>query len=139
KTQLNQDVAGTLNELNPDLAVMLGFSYRIPETVFSIPALGFYNVHFSLLPAYKGPDPVFWQIRNGETIGGISIHKVNEAFDESEVVMQQQIPFIPGENWGICNNRYTQTVYNMILQLICTIQEGGTFAEKDVLQVPTYF
>ncbi len=102
---------------NPDLAMMLGFSYLIPKSIFSIPRLGFYNVHFSLLPAYRGADPVFWQLFNGEEIGGISIHKVDENYDKGEVVMRQEIPFISGETNGICNSRYQNPCFNMISNL----------------------
>ena len=139
KKQLNEDVKAKIDMLQPDLAVMFGFSYRIPENIFSIPKLGFYNVHFSLLPAYKGPDPIFWQIKNGETMGGISIHKVNEEFDEGEIVMQQQIPFIPGENWGICNNRYAVAVQNMLIQFTQELYAGNNLPELQAQQNSTYY
>ena len=118
----------TLQELfaesKPDLAIMLGFSYLIPESIFTIPQLGFYNIHFSLLPAYRGPDPIFWQLKNGETTGGITIHQVDAGFDSGDIVLQQKIPFIPGENWGICNSRYAQTAFQMILQLTGNLRAG---------------
>ncbi|ADY52964.1 formyl transferase domain protein [Pseudopedobacter saltans DSM 12145] len=139
RKQLHEDLVLTLNNLQPDLAIMFVFSYRIPEKIFNIPKQGFYNVHFSLLPAYKGPDPVFWQIKNGETMGGISIHKVNEDFDEGEIVMQQQIPFIPGENWGICNNRYAMAVQNMLIQFTQELYSGNNLPELQAQQNSTYY
>lgn len=139
RKQLHDDVAITLNELQPDLAIMFGFSYRIPEKIFSIPKLGFYNVHFSLLPAYKGPDPIFWQIKNGETMGGISIHRINEAFDEGEVMRQQQISFIPGENWGICNSRYAAIVQDMLVQFTQELYSENQLSALKTQQFSTYY
>lgn len=139
KKQLNEDLANKIDLLQPDLAIMFGFSYRIPQKIFSLPKLGFYNVHFSLLPAYKGPDPLFWQIKNGETTGGISIHKVNAAFDEGEVLMQQQISFIPGENWGICNNRYAAVAQNMLMQFTQELYSGNNLPELQAQQNSTYY
>jgi len=113
-----------LKQLNPDLVLMCGFSYRIPKEIFSIPALGFFNIHFSLLPAYKGPDPIFWQLKNGEQRGGISVHRVNETFDSGEVVAREIMSFIPAENWGICDGRYSAAVFNLIVPLINTMLRG---------------
>ncbi|WP_158798403.1 methionyl-tRNA formyltransferase [Pedobacter sp. L105] len=124
REELKTTVLSLLHQIEPDLVFMCGFSYRIPGEVFSIPFLGFYNIHFSLLPAYRGPDPIFWQLKNGEQTGGISIHKVNAGFDAGEVVAQQEIPFIPGENWGICNSRYIPIAFNMIKQLAEKLMVG---------------
>jgi len=112
-------------DLEPDLVLMMGFTYRIPKALFNFPPLGFYNVHFSLLPAYQGPDPIFWQLKNGETLGGITIHRVNSDFDSGEIVLQQEIPFIRGENWGICNSRYALPALNLIKTLVNQLAETG--------------
>ena len=105
-------------EIQPDVVVMFGFSYHIPASLYEFPSLGFYNLHFSMLPAYRGPDPLFWQIKNGETSGGVSIHKVDVGFDTGDVVMQQSLTFIPGETWGIADARFCATAINMIVQFI---------------------
>jgi methionyl-tRNA formyltransferase len=123
KPSFESALLALFNQLQPDMVIMCGFPFRIPKSVFSYPALGFYNVHFSLLPAYMGPDPVFWQLKNGEKIGGITIHRVDEQFDSGPIVLQQQIPFIPGENWGICNSRFGVITTNMLAELIKKIQE----------------
>ncbi|WP_214073013.1 formyltransferase family protein [Mucilaginibacter sp. dw_454] len=122
--QLHTQALQLFNELEPDMALMYGFAYRIPPAIFTIPRLGFYNVHFSLLPAYSGSDPVFWQLKNGERQGGITIHKVDEGFDSGVVVLQQAIPFLPGESWGICNSRYGSMTIAMITQLCTTLAQG---------------
>lgn len=124
RRELNTTLTDIFNVLKPDLALICGFSYRIPAQVFNIPPAGFFNIHFSILPAYKGPDPIFWQIKNGEQTGGISIHRVNHDFDSGEVVLQRAIPFIPGENWGICNSRYVQVLLDMVLQLMDSLDKG---------------
>jgi methionyl-tRNA formyltransferase len=125
RQQLHTQALQLFNELGPDMALMYGFTYRVPPAIFTIPRLGFYNVHFSMLPAYCGSDPVFWQIKNGERQGGITIHKVDEGFDTGAVVLQQSIPFLPGENWGICNSRYSSATINMIRQLCEMLMQGN--------------
>lgn len=131
REELKTTILSFFKRIKPDLAFMCGFTYRIPAEVFCIPALGFFNLHFSLLPAYGGPDPIFWQLKNGEETGGITIHKVATDFDSGEVVMQQRIPFISGENWGICNSRYAPIAFSMITQLTGKLMAGGSIPVID--------
>lgn len=51
-----------------------------------------FNIHFGPLPAYKGPSPVFWQLKRGEETLGISIHKLTTKFDEGAVVWRKSYP-----------------------------------------------
>ena len=117
RSQLLSTVQDRLLAIQPDMIIMLGFSYRIPQEIYNIPCLGFYNVHFSLLPSYKGTDPIFWQMKNGETTGGITIHEVDDDFDSGKIVLQQVIPFIPGETAGICNGRYAGPAFQLVQKL----------------------
>ncbi|QKJ31115.1 hypothetical protein HQ865_15580 [Mucilaginibacter mali] len=111
-------------EVKPDAAIMFGFSYRIPAIIYQMPLLGFYNVHFSLLPAYRGPDPVFHQLKNGEQVGGVSIHKVARRFDSGDIVLQQPFPLFPGETWGLCFSRHIPTAAGMVMELLRKLNEG---------------
>lgn len=133
-----QDLLITLKklfaEIQPDVVLMFGFSYRIPADLYEFPPLGFFNVHFSMLPAYQGPDPLFWQIKNGETSGGVSIHKVDAGFDTGAVVMQQPVPFIPGETWGIADGRHGAVALNLIVQLMEKLKSAEGIEELPVDQ-----
>src|SRR5690606_34194481 len=55
------------------------------------------NVHPSLLPRYRGPDPVFWQLRAGERATGVSVHLVDETFDGGPVAGRREVELPPGE------------------------------------------
>jgi methionyl-tRNA formyltransferase len=71
-----------------DLLVGYGFSWRLPSTVLSTPRLGVINVHPSLLPRYRGPAPLLWAIRNGDTEIGLTIHRMDESFDTGRIIVQ---------------------------------------------------
>jgi methionyl-tRNA formyltransferase len=106
----------------PDLVIAYTFSYKIPKDLFSIPVHGFYNVHYSLLPAYMGPFPVFWQIKNGEKNGGISIHQMDENFDTGPVFMQQEVVILPGETQGLYSAKLSAFSVNLIQEFISKIE-----------------
>jgi Methionyl-tRNA formyltransferase len=51
-----------------------------------------FNIHFSLLPGYKGPIPLFWQLKHGVEKLGISIHRLSDKYDEGPVAWQKEYP-----------------------------------------------
>jgi methionyl-tRNA formyltransferase len=122
KKDLKTSFKEWLTQQAPDLVIAYTFSYKIPEELFLIPAYGFYNVHYSLLPAYMGPFPVFWQIKNGEKSGGISIHQMDENFDTGTVFIQQEIAILPGETQGLYSAKLSVLSVNLIQEFISKIE-----------------
>ncbi|WP_295671383.1 formyltransferase family protein [uncultured Mucilaginibacter sp.] len=121
KDQLLTDFKKMLLETSPDVVLVFGLGCKVPSELFKIPKKGFYNVHFSLLPAYRGHSPVFWQLKNGETTGGVTIHKINEKFDDGPILAQQAVTIFPGDSYGIFSARLgiesTMLVGNAMMQL----------------------
>ena len=66
--------ASLLAALEPDLAVCGGFPVRIPADAIAVPRLGVLNGHPSPLPRYRGPNPIGWALRNGDTELGFTFH-----------------------------------------------------------------
>ncbi|MCB0063036.1 MAG: hypothetical protein KDE19_13015 [Caldilineaceae bacterium] len=78
-----------LRSLAPDLVCVACFPWRIPPALLAIPTFGFVNLHPSLLPAYRGPAPLFWQLRDGLRTIGITAHWMDATFDTGDIVAQQ--------------------------------------------------
>lgn len=76
-------------ELRKGVAISACFPWKLPVAVLETPKLGGLNVHPSLLPAHRGPDPVFWTLRAGDTHTGATIHRMTADFDAGAVVAQQ--------------------------------------------------
>ena len=91
-----------------NLGLMCSFSHKLPKTVYSLPAKGFYNIHPGLLPAYRGADPVFWQIKNKEQYAGITIHKVDEHYDTGPIVLMDKIKLSSTDTHGILTTRLAE-------------------------------
>ena len=77
-----------LASLRPDLLVVACFSQRLPPTLLQLPRFGCLNLHPSLLPAYRGPTPLFWQARQGEAQAGVTLHFLDEGLDTGDLVAQ---------------------------------------------------
>ena len=84
--------------LEPDLIFVAGFPWRLPPELLSLPRLGCINTHPSLLPRYRGPNPLFWQVMNGETEGGLTIHRMDADFDTGPILVQRSFPIEPDDD-----------------------------------------
>jgi methionyl-tRNA formyltransferase len=98
---LGTALAEWITELAPTAVLVLMFPWRIPERVLSLPPQGFLNVHFAALPAYRGPEPLFWQIRNGEPAGAVTVHRMEAGFDTGPVVLVLPVPIGPRDTYGL--------------------------------------
>jgi methionyl-tRNA formyltransferase len=63
KPESSADLVGHIEEL--DLVVTIGYGVLLPENILSLPKYGFLNLHFSLLPSYRGAAPVQRALENG--------------------------------------------------------------------------
>lgn len=75
----------------PDAICVACFSRRIPQELLRLPRLGCLNVHPSLLPANRGPDPLFWTFRHGDAATGVTIHLIDSGLDSGPIVAQRPI------------------------------------------------
>ncbi|HEX6965826.1 MAG TPA: formyltransferase family protein [Gemmatimonadaceae bacterium] len=83
-----------LHALKPDLGVIAG-TYILEESVFGVPRLGSINLHSGKVPEYRGAAPAFWELYNGETQVGITIHRVAAAVDAGGVLLQELFALDP--------------------------------------------
>jgi methionyl-tRNA formyltransferase len=75
----------------PDAICVACFSLYIPRAILAIPRLGCLNVHPSLLPTNRGPDPLFWTFHDGHHETGVTIHLMDEGLDSGPIVAQEKI------------------------------------------------
>lgn len=68
------------------------FSHKLPLIIIKAFSNGLYNLHASNLPKYRGAMPLYWQIRNQESQGCLTIIKAEQEFDTGDIMLQQSIP-----------------------------------------------
>lgn len=81
---------GAIEACKPDIIIVSCLAGKLPDNVLSLPTLGCFNLHPSLLPAYRGPVPLFWQFRAGIDSLGITLHRMNSSFDAGPVIVQEK-------------------------------------------------
>lgn len=90
------DVDNLMRALAPEVACVACFSKRIPASLLALPRYGFLNLHPSLLPAYRGPAPLFWQLRNGEPHSGVTVHWMDATLDTGDIAAQAPLQWPDG-------------------------------------------
>lgn len=88
----NAETVAAVSAYAPDLVVVFNFDQILQPGFIEVPRAGVLNVHPSLLPAFRGPCPVFWALAQGGRETGISIHAITNAdIDAGPVIRQQQM------------------------------------------------
>jgi methionyl-tRNA formyltransferase len=94
-----------LRDLALDVAVVVAYGRILPGSLLKVPTHGFVNLHFSLLPEYRGAAPVQRAVIEGRPETGVSIMVLTEGMDEGPVVAKERVPIHPTESAGELGER----------------------------------
>ena len=84
------DLRALVLENKPDIVLTIAYGRLIPQEILEIPKYGWINVHFSILPKWRGAAPVQWAILSGDTKTGISIFKLDKGMDTGPIYLQKE-------------------------------------------------
>ena len=115
--ETSQSLISEIPTVTDTIFFMLGFPTKIPTTKIGKNLANFYNIHFGLLPNYKGPSPVFWQLKENQAHIGLCIHSVTDKLDSGPVVWEKQIENQLFYNYQVVHQLLAQTAIEGILML----------------------
>jgi methionyl-tRNA formyltransferase len=111
-------VRETLAATRPDLIVVACFPWLLRPDVVSAASIAAINVHPSLLPRWRGPDPLFWTFHAGDTTSGVTIHHLEHEFDTGPIVAQRAIAIEAGESLAELDRRLATIGGELLIELI---------------------
>lgn len=114
-----------LADLQPDLIVVACFPAILPSAVLQLPHYGCLNLHPSLLPAYRGPVPLFWMARAGERQAGVTLHFMNEGIDSGDIVAQTAFDWPDGISGAELDQRCAGEGGRLLVEAIRQLEETG--------------
>jgi len=117
-------LAQQLAALHPDVILVSCFPYQLPRGICSLASRGSYNLHPSLLPRYRGPAPLFWQFRHGETESGITLHRLTDRVDAGDIVLQVPVTLRTGMSGSEAEARLAHAGSQLILQALEALASG---------------
>lgn len=124
-------IAAMLAGYEPDLLLVFGFNWRLPQEVLDVPRLGVLNVHPSALPKYRGPSPVPWTIRNGDEFMGLTIHRMTERIDAGPVLAQVTDIPVPYE---VTNKEIWELIRDALPELLAKALDAVARGERGTPQ-----
>lgn len=92
------DVILKISSYQPDIILVSCYARLIPQSILSIAKIGTFNLHPSLLPYFRGPTPLFWQLRAGVSDFGVTLHRMNSEFDTGNILSQKKVEIHDGIN-----------------------------------------
>ena len=87
-----------LEELNPDIIVVVAYGKILPEYVLSYPKYGCVNVHGSLLPKYRGASPIQRAVMNGEKVTGVTTMLMDKGMDTGDMISKRSVSIEENDN-----------------------------------------
>lgn len=93
----NEAFLPVLEEIKPDVAVVVAYGKILPKYILNYPKYGCVNVHGSLLPKYRGAAPIQWAVINGETETGVTTMKMDEGIDTGDMLLTEKTQIGPEE------------------------------------------
>lgn len=112
-----------LRELRPDLGIVIAFR-MLPEVVWSLPRLGTFNLHASLLPQYRGAAPINWALINGERETGVTTFLLNHEIDKGTIIGQRRMPIHPDDNAGTLYERLMLDGAGLVTETVDRLAAG---------------
>ena len=138
-TLRSEEAQAALRDLGADVFVVVAYGLILPKAVLDIPPLGCVNVHFSLLPRWRGAAPVQWAILEGDASSGVAIMQMDPGMDTGPVLEMVEEPIFPDDTSGTLADRLAvlgakliPDVVGRLHEITPTVQpeEGVTYASK---------
>jgi len=130
----------TLEELNPELIIVVAYGRILPPYVLGFPKHGCINAHASILPKYRGAAPIQRAIIDGENETGVSIMRMDVGLDTGDVMLVERVPILENDNYEIVQHRLVYAGCYGLLKAIELFKSGKesfipqgaefTYAEK---------
>lgn len=114
----------TLQHLNADLFIVVAFR-MLPEMVWTMPKLGTFNLHGSLLPQYRGAAPINWAILNGEKESGVTTFFLKHEIDTGSIIHQAKTAINEQMNAGELHDTLMEIGAELVLQTVNEIEQNN--------------
>ncbi|HBY53529.1 MAG TPA: methionyl-tRNA formyltransferase [Marinilabiliales bacterium] len=123
----NQEFIAELKRLKADLQIVVAFR-MLPEIVWSMPPMGTFNLHGSLLPQYRGAAPLNWAVINGETETGVTTFLLSHEIDTGRIMFQEKITIAENDTVGDLHDQLMVIGANLVLKTVDALANGNVEA-----------
>lgn len=130
------ETVGLIAAHRPDAVAVACFPWRLPAALLALPRLGCLNVHPALLPAGRGPEPVFWTLRRGERRTGATVHLMDAGFDTGPILAQAAVDVPLGVRAPVLERRLMEVGGGLLVEAIVALARGDASPRDQALVGP---
>lgn len=125
--------------LNVDLIIIGTWRERLEKETFNLPTVASVNVHPSLLPKYRGPNPYLQSILHGEKYSGVTLHLVTEKFDNGPILKQEKVEILDSDTSQELRDRSVRTARKLVTELISDLDNKVLTPVAQNEKLATYY
>ena len=114
-----------LNNLKPDLIIVVAYGKILPLSVLNIPKHFCINVHASLLPKYRGAGPIQWSVLNGEKETGVTTMLMSEGLDTGDILLKKATEIGENETASELHDRLSLLGAELLIETIDAVKSGN--------------
>jgi len=132
KTLRDGEALALIQDLSPDLIVVVAYAKILPQEILDLPPYGCINVHPSLLPKYRGAAPIQCAVLNGEETTGVTIMQMDAGLDTGDIITQREADILPDETSGELFERLCVVGAELLVETIQMIaSRTATYMPQD--------
>ncbi|HEX9788156.1 MAG TPA: methionyl-tRNA formyltransferase [Candidatus Binatia bacterium] len=124
------EFVAALHNWRPEVIVVVAYGRILPKTILDLAPHGCLNVHYSLLPKYRGAAPAAWTIINGEREGGVTTMQLVEKMDAGAIYLQEAVALTADETTGSLQAKLTPIGGRLLLETLRGIKQGSLAAQE---------
>ena len=136
KTKLTE----AIREYSVTVGLLMTFPFVIDQDILQLPAKGFINFHYGLLPACRGPQPILWHMLRNDKETGVTVHVVDTGIDTGPVIMQEKMQIEENDSYGMLISRLAFLAAKQAANLLKILSYGTIIpaAPQDETQANYY-
>jgi methionyl-tRNA formyltransferase len=132
-----KDLEKWIRSVEPDLIVIYSMSHLLKENVFSLPLYGTVNIHYSYLPEYRGPNPLFWEYYDHILNPGVTLHYVDKGEDTGDIICQERVLINSGEALEETGQKLVSTGIKLLSEAMDALENGSVRIKQQPIDTPT--
>lgn len=122
---LDEQISQLIKGRQQSLVICCGFPWKISDALLGIDEVGFLNIHLAKLPQYRGPHPVFWQLKNREEEGAVCIHQLSPSLDDGPILSMKPVPITEEDTHGMHMIKAAVKAAEMLGQIWLELKSGN--------------
>ena len=133
------DFLDKLRNMNLDLIISVAAPQKFKKELLELPSWDCINIHSGKLPKYRGMMPSFWTLFDNEKYGAVTIHRMNEALDDGEIILQREVEVASNETLDSYIRKTKLLGAEMMIEVIKQIRDGEVELKLNDRNQSTYF